>query len=350
MEPVISVIIPVYNVADYLTSALNSLSNQSFTNFEAILINDGSTDGSADICNSFQNSDKRFIVINQANQGVATTRNTGIKISKGKYIAFFDSDDLLEKDYLLNLYEDSQKIQSYNSLIMHSYNRVKYPNTLQSKTSFENKIFKTKEEIALFLETNLGLYNTVWNNLYCAETIKKHNIYFNEKLTKEEDTPFVIKYFAFTDVLLTSSTSNYNYIDYSNIKVTLSKTKYFDKEFLYLDTLYKCIQELIHNSNNKEELYLGLLNFASSSYLGKYVNPIYRDSNTSYSRNERLAFLRKLGKERLEFINKYYHPTSLRKKILKHIIVKAKFALFDTLNLHHIATKSLLRLINKFKK
>lgn len=101
MGPLLSVIIPVYNVADYLNDCLTSVINQSLNNIEIIIINDGSTDHSQEIIDSFSNNDSRIIALGQANAGLSAARNYGLSVASGKYVAFLDSDDWLE----LNAYE-----------------------------------------------------------------------------------------------------------------------------------------------------------------------------------------------------------------------------------------------------
>lgn len=101
----ISVIIPVYNAEKWLTEALESLQIQTYSDFEAILVNDGSTDRSAAICRSFCDKDPRFRLISQTNSGVSAARNVGIDSAKGEWIAFMDSDDLMPPDALTVLME-----------------------------------------------------------------------------------------------------------------------------------------------------------------------------------------------------------------------------------------------------
>ncbi len=101
--PKLSVVVPVYNVEDYLRDALMSLLNQTFIDFEIIAINDGSTDGSGEILNDIAQSDQRLHSIEQNNRGLAATRNRGFKESRGKYIYFFDSDDLLDKNAFMEM-------------------------------------------------------------------------------------------------------------------------------------------------------------------------------------------------------------------------------------------------------
>ena len=99
----ISVIIPVYNVERYLEECLNSLQHQTYTDIEVILVNDGSTDNSKTICERYCEEDSRFLLINQKNQGQSVARNVGVVASKGEYIAFVDSDDILQRNYLEKL-------------------------------------------------------------------------------------------------------------------------------------------------------------------------------------------------------------------------------------------------------
>lgn len=102
----ISVIVPVYNVEKYLSECLLSLKNQTYKNIEIIMVNDGSTDGSANICREFCDCDNRFSLIEQANQGLGAARNAGIDRAAGKYLCFVDSDDLVHEDYIMIMYQN----------------------------------------------------------------------------------------------------------------------------------------------------------------------------------------------------------------------------------------------------
>ena len=112
--PKVSVIIPVYNTSKYLNQCLESIQNQTFTDFEAICINDGSTDSSLEILKEFASKDDRFIIINKKNEGQGIARNLGIQQANGEYIIFIDSDDWLETEGLEKAYkkikEDSADI------------------------------------------------------------------------------------------------------------------------------------------------------------------------------------------------------------------------------------------------
>jgi len=97
-----SIIIPVYNVEGYLSQCLHSILNQTFTDFELLLVNDGSTDASLKICNDFKESDSRIIVIDKENGGASSARNEGIQNATGEYLIFVDSDDFIESQNLFS--------------------------------------------------------------------------------------------------------------------------------------------------------------------------------------------------------------------------------------------------------
>ena len=114
-SPLISLIIPVYNVKDFLKECLNSVLNQTYQNLEIIIINDGSTDGSEQICKDYAKRDSRIILKHQKNSGLSAARNSGLELAKGKYVFFLDSDDFLAKDclkYLVTLAESSKSVIS----------------------------------------------------------------------------------------------------------------------------------------------------------------------------------------------------------------------------------------------
>ena len=108
----ISVIVPVYNVEDYLNRCIDSILAQTFENFELVLIDDGSTDRTGAICDSYQEQDKRVVVIHQENQGVSAARNTGVKVARGEYITFIDGDDWISKVSLERMYAACERHQA----------------------------------------------------------------------------------------------------------------------------------------------------------------------------------------------------------------------------------------------
>ena len=112
MNELISVIIPVYNVEQYVESCLNSVIDQSYTNLEIILVDDGSTDRSGEICGQYALKDSRIKVIHEENAGLGEARNRGLRIASGDYICFVDSDDWIEEDYCKELAQAAERTNS----------------------------------------------------------------------------------------------------------------------------------------------------------------------------------------------------------------------------------------------
>ncbi|MBR5233560.1 MAG: glycosyltransferase family 2 protein [Clostridia bacterium] len=141
MTPLISVIIPVYNVEKYIDRSISSVIEQSYKNIEIILVNDGSTDNSGNICDTFAEKDCRIKVIHKSNSGVSAARNSGIETATGDYLCFIDSDDYVSTDYVKHLFETAVK---YNTDIT---------------TSNQYKIWHDGKQLELF--TQKAPYGTV---------------------------------------------------------------------------------------------------------------------------------------------------------------------------------------------
>ena len=193
----LSIILPVYNAEKYLEKCLKSILDQSFSDFEVILINDGSSDSSQNICETFANKDKRIVYINQINQGVAMARNVGLKTAKGTYIGFVDADDAIEVDMYKNLILPIQN-KEYNVVISH-YKICEKNNTHIPRTNIATQKELNKNEIK---NSILKTYYTggdpvvpaLWNKIYKRSFIKHH------KLGCATIVPFEIH----TNLLLTS--------------------------------------------------------------------------------------------------------------------------------------------------
>ena len=113
----ISIIIPVYNTAQYLDQCLESVLVQSYTDWECIVVDDGSTDNSGEICDKWGKRDSRFVILHQKNQGVSAARNKGLERCKGEYICFIDSDDWVEPTYLSHLYDGMKNNEGVDMVV-----------------------------------------------------------------------------------------------------------------------------------------------------------------------------------------------------------------------------------------
>ena len=144
----ISVIIPVYNVENYLEECLNSVQHQTYTNIEVILVNDGSTDNSKHICEHYCQEDSRFHLISQTNQGQSVARNVGVEVSTGEFIAFVDSDDVIKANYLEELMKYmSDDIDIVESIFTVSKKDFLVENSKETEILFEGN---SQEAVKIF--------------------------------------------------------------------------------------------------------------------------------------------------------------------------------------------------------
>ncbi len=238
--PLISVIIPVYNTENTLARCLDSILSQTLTDFEIVIVNDGSPDQSQDIIDRYKTNDCRITSIWQKNQGLGAARNTGIKYAKGDYLAFVDSDDECKPDFLLKLYNSIKQNKS-NLAICEIENVCLNKNGQVRSLGFyripskENAITAEK---ALCQQLNLEvpiLFNTVCPKLIEKKLFIDNNIQFPEQHRYGEDTQVSITLFAYAKSVSLVHEALYLYYHNDNTLTTsYSLKKALD---IYLDTV-----------------------------------------------------------------------------------------------------------------
>lgn len=174
-NPIISLVVPVYNVAGYLRPCLDSIERQTFDDFEVILINDGSTDGSLRILQEYVDRNEHFTLIDQENKGLGEVRNVGIRHARGEYIAFVDSDDILRKDYLARMYSEMLKRDA--DIVCCEYK-------FQLENGFRFRIYpgmyavSSQKKAISRLMRDVTLHHFSWNKLYRRSLFTENNIIF----------------------------------------------------------------------------------------------------------------------------------------------------------------------------
>lgn len=182
--PLISVIVPVYNTEKFLCNCIESVQKQSYTNYELVLIDDGSTDHSSQICDEYASIDPKIRVIHKNNSGVSDARNKGLDICKGQYLMFLDSDDCIKENCLKILFEN---IQKYNADIVSG---ITVDSSYKCKNGEKYEIWKKGEGIKESLSDNHFAY-AVWAKLYRREVIG--NTRFRSEYRINEDSLFVFE-------------------------------------------------------------------------------------------------------------------------------------------------------------
>jgi|LSQX01.3.fsa_nt_gb glycosyltransferase EpsJ len=197
LTPYVSIIVPVYNNEKYLRECLNSLINQELKEIEIILINDGSTDRSPDIIKKYALKDPRIKIINQDNRGPNTARNKGIKVSKGEYIGFVDSDDTISKDMYKKMYNTAKE---HNADIVTSGYHTCDENLNIISTHYPlfryNVIFSKEDKIKMIEEIYKNKFSFfAVRNLYKKEMILEKNYFFDEDIRIGTELLFNFFYF-----------------------------------------------------------------------------------------------------------------------------------------------------------
>lgn len=194
MEPLISIIIPVYNAEKYLMECIESVICQTYRNLEILLIDDGSKDDSFKICDEYAQKDKRIKVVHKENGGVSSARNLGLDLANGEYITFVDSDDMVDKKYVECLYKEIEKNKSdlvFCGYGMYNGSKLKpikeeIPQTL--KVDFYSNSFI--EFCCRILSRNNSIFASVWRVLYQKKIVAQ--IRFNENIKVSEDMVFIL--------------------------------------------------------------------------------------------------------------------------------------------------------------
>lgn len=303
MQDLISIIVPIYNTEKYLERCICSIINQTYKNLEIILINDGSTDNSLEICNKFKCIDRRIIVINKENGGQGESRNLGLDIAKGKYIGFVDSDDWIE----LNMYEKLIKNLKLTKSDISCCDTVnpKYKNTYEPKCN--NIItFNNYEGLLKHLESYGGLDQCPVNKLYKKELFT--NVRFL-KLTGYEDAGTIFKLFINSNKVVYESLPLYNYFYRENSTMTREfSEKDYDRIKAY-EEMEKVLTEI--------DTYKELVFYATNYKLGAIFYVVGEAMNRNKS-----CYLKMIKNIRNEcrYIIKYKKYNTIKQKIILYLI------------------------------
>lgn len=236
MNPIISIIIPVYNVEKYLCKCIDSVLEQTYKELEIILVDDGSKDSSGIICDEYENKDNRIKVIHKKNGGLSDARNYGLDSAVGKYIAFLDSDDWIDSRYIEILYNNLKKYDADISIC--NFKRVNDEKQLLSGNENKTILYNNIEAMQEIYKSNSVEIIVAWNKLYKKECFKEMR-FPKGKIHEDEYLIPILLYYAkkivYTDIELIyyrqtlnsimNSKFNVNRLDY--LYVLKKRTEFF---------------------------------------------------------------------------------------------------------------------------
>ena len=290
----ISIIIPVYNVKQYLSDCLDGILSQTYTDWECILVDDGSTDGSTDVCDSYEQRDARFKAIHKENGGVSSARNRGLDVARGEWVTFIDADDRITAHFLHSLIEPADE----NDELVVGGNRyfgldegetVPPENRIVQREDFKNYIFTDTDW------TWQRIFYVVWGKLFRMSIIKDNGLLFDTNMVISEDTIFLLTYMIHINSVRMVVASDYLYRYETPVKSyyhfeidkLIKQQEAFKKaitvidsegigNFAQLKALSKsiCFNKYLKGLNNRKEFILGIK--AYKKYDKNYLS-MFRD-------------------------------------------------------------------------
>ena len=306
MSDLISIIIPIYNSEKTLEKCLKSVINQTYSNIEIILINDGSIDNSRNICEEFEKKDNRIILINKENEGVGKARNIGLEKANGNYIAFVDSDDYIESDMIENLY--NILLENKVDGVRANYDILTKSGIVKNSEIITDKLYN-KENINDLTYEILAekIKSFLWLLLIKKEYIKEK---FCEELFLYEDVNFYLSILGNINSFYITSKVMYHYVITENsLSRDTNKIDLNIKELIKADKIIKGTLKK-YNLDNKENI-----EAFDTSIINNIINYCYHKFKVSNNIKEIILYFEKL-KEDEDFllILKNYNDKNLSKK------------------------------------
>lgn len=283
MQNLVTVIIPVYNVEKYIKKCIESVINQSYQSIEIILIDDGSTDGSAKLCKEYANLDSRIRFMHQSNKGVSAARNLGIDSAKGKYICFVDADDYVDEDYIQfmvrGLKEFNVDLSICSPLIEYTEGRWR-----RQTTGFDKCLDKEEGLISLF--SRRGMFGGPICKLYKTDILNHYHIRFHEELKMCEDNVFCYDYIRNCNKIYFSTRTLYYYCLNMN---SASNKKYIPESINDSQLHFKAYREIAKTIDNESDKVVG---YYLTMMAAKCIRIVYRHNLFNYLSEDEIQYIR----------------------------------------------------------
>ena len=314
MKPAVSIIVPVYNVEAYLDKCLESVVNQSFDNYEVIIINDGSTDKSEEIAQQYTLKYDHVILINQENKGLGGARNTGLKIAQGEYILFVDSDDYIHRDTLMLAYNEAMKKQA--DIVVFGYTIIdELGNIIKTEKGFENAKSTLKENRELLMCPPVA-----WNKLIKKDLFVNSGVQFPDRAWYE-DLRTILKLYLHAQSFGFVDKSLYFYLKRKGSITNALKTDRLIEIVDAVEDLLNYYKEQNAYEQYKDELefiavyhafYLGSVRVAQINYKHPLMLELKQYITQKVPNYMHQKYLYRLGKSRqivLKLLNKQHYAT-----------------------------------------
>jgi Glycosyltransferases involved in cell wall biogenesis len=327
-QPKISVIVPAYNVEKYLYRCVESILGQTFSDFELLLVDDGSPDNCGKICDECLKKDKRIRVFHQQNMGLSGARNTGIDQALGEYVVFIDPDDYVGSNYLLNLialmHPDKDGRMGFG---IQGYQIVKENGEEVKNVMFTLDIYQKTAYDRLFLGDQFWGMFSAWAKIYDLSFLNAFNIRFDVPVRFAEDIIFNLHCMEMCHYINIGDSSDYIYVNYFG---TMSKMMTpFDSEYYTFVSCRNIIGRILKEAN---------ISLIAEDNLWKSIEfMIRRILKTDYHRrnenvrSQRIRHLKSLCKSDMKYLQKYYNPDYKFDRIGRYLLIHGFPVLYDFL-------------------
>lgn len=323
----ISVIVPVYKAEGTLYKCISSILEQSFRDFELLLVDDGSPDDSGAICENWAGKDDRIRVFHQKNAGVSAARNRGLSEASGRYVCFVDSDDWVKPNYLKDLYQALLPDENKFGLIIHGFVQCTPEGSVISEIKLRDKILYEKQFTEAFIQDDICKLGYICSKLYRKDLIDRHNITFNTEVACCEDLLFMLEYLLYCDYIVYGKSVHYVYI---KCGTSLSiRVNSFESEYTCFFQYLSLSEQIKHKYDlspwEMETVYRSLM-----ICFRRALKTDYQPEHSVF-RKARLMHLKKLVDTRLEIIRFYYRPVYKIDLLGKYLLLHRMFYIYDLL-------------------
>ncbi len=314
----VSIIIPIYNGSLFIPGVIECLQNQRYNDFEAILIDDGSTDNSLEICQRYIAGDSRFVLLSQKNSGASEARNAGLRIAKGHYICFADIDDVFNEYYI----EDLMKCAQSGDLVIQGRVRLSGEKETVIPIQHEGIYDLRKDSERFFNAIDIEQYGAPYCKLFSNDIIKNNQIFFSTNILLAEDFDFLIRYLYFCSLVVIDNKANYSYRD--NVGSLSTKSYTFDIEYSGLRQIDNSLCQLLKQYNVP----------ALESLYGKSVayhvqRAIWGNYRTQLHGGGRIENIKQLSIRYGSLYQKYSRAETCFLKLVKFLFCHRQFVLLD---------------------
>ena len=316
----ISVVIPIFNAEKYLRECLDGLLAQTYTDFELVLVDDGSSDESLKICKSYKQKDKRIKIFHKNNGGASDSRNYGIDKVSGDYLCFVDSDDIVSKDYLIDLYNS---IDHHTDFVMSNFYYIDGTYKYSPPKAKDNK---GGIEILLTDYRRLKTCYAPYGKLFRTSIIRQNNIRFDKNVHVGEDRLFVFTYLLEANLVAFSSKVNYYYCRRPG---SLSLKIYsFEEEYYAYTQAYNLVKLFLSKKNITDHRQKSMLLSMVCDFANRTINSIYHNSHRSYETRMRLL-------EMVDWVSlgKYMYVGNIKDLMIKLLYKLQSRKLYDYLRM-----------------